>query len=633
MKAVVRMGILILTIVILTMTGLSPSLAGINDGLVAYYPFNGNANDASGNGNHGIVYGATLAPDRFNDPNHAYNFNREDSDYISAPHSSSLNLTDSYSFSVWIYQRSASADGYRIIDKTIAGSCGGWNLDTYDGETGRRIRMDAGCPWVISNTVYSLNQWHHLAVTVNGGNVNFYLDGQPDGSGTVGGTPTNSLDLYIGTSHPVDSYFSFDGLIDDIRIYNRVLTAAEIRELAKSSVASPRISVSPMSVNLGSVKAGSISNPRTVNIKNTGKGTLIINSITISGSNQSEFIESNNCSIVAAKSSCPVTVTFNSTLPFGNKNAVMSISSNDPRKPLVNVKLSGQTNSPKVSVSPKSINFGSVPVGNTSDPKTLTIKNAGISDLTVNAITITGSNDFSWENSCTRIAQGSSCTMGVTLSPTLAGSENALLNIFSNDPTKPTVNVKLSGQAIGGKTGSSIEETYKVITANRWDIVSSTNRGSGYILFTKTDATVSFTGYSTIDSPIAGFTGPVSFIFFKYPVIVGQTWTASGNSNGYILNSVNVVENDAEQISVTAGTFPCAVITESISAPEGYNNGVYVAKRTRYFAPGVGLVKVVDTWKNGDITVGELKAYSIPNALPSDYFPLTLNSWWTFIWK
>ncbi len=146
----------------------------------------------------------------------------------------------------------------------------------------------------------------------------------------------------------------------------------------------PKISVSPMSVNLGSVKAGSTSNPKTVTVKNTGKGDLIINSITISGTNQSEFIESSNCSVVPAKSSCPITVTLTPMPPFVKKTAIMSISSNDPKKPTINVKLLGQAPPPKITVSPKSVNFGSVPVGTTSAPKIVTIKNTGISDLTVN---------------------------------------------------------------------------------------------------------------------------------------------------------------------------------------------------------------------------------------------------------
>ena len=58
--------------------------ANLQDGLVAYYPFSGNANDYSGIGNHGTVFGATLATDRFGNLNHAYSFDGID-DYIATP--------------------------------------------------------------------------------------------------------------------------------------------------------------------------------------------------------------------------------------------------------------------------------------------------------------------------------------------------------------------------------------------------------------------------------------------------------------------------------------------------------------------------------------------------------------------
>ncbi len=50
------------------------ALADLNDGLIAYYPFNGDANDESGNGNNGTVYGATLTMDRFGNTSSAYSF-------------------------------------------------------------------------------------------------------------------------------------------------------------------------------------------------------------------------------------------------------------------------------------------------------------------------------------------------------------------------------------------------------------------------------------------------------------------------------------------------------------------------------------------------------------------------------
>ena len=78
-------------------------------------------------------------------------------------------------------------------------------------------------------------------------------------------------------------------------------------------------SVSPMSVNLGSVRVGGSSSPKTVTIKNMSNADLVINSITISGTNQSEFIQTSSCSTIPARSSCPVTVTFSPVPPFGKK--------------------------------------------------------------------------------------------------------------------------------------------------------------------------------------------------------------------------------------------------------------------------------------------------------------------------
>src|SRR5208282_5892757 len=68
-------------------------------GLVAYYPFNGNANDASGNGNNGTVYGATLTADRFGNPNAAYSFNGA-SAYITTPLTNTI-FSGDFTASVW----------------------------------------------------------------------------------------------------------------------------------------------------------------------------------------------------------------------------------------------------------------------------------------------------------------------------------------------------------------------------------------------------------------------------------------------------------------------------------------------------------------------------------------------------
>jgi hypothetical protein len=210
----------------------------------------------------------------------------------------------------------------------------------------------------------------------------------------------------------------------------------------------PLMSVSPMSVNFAPIRVGSTSSPKTVTINNTGNEALIINSISVTGANQSEFIQTNNCSTVPAQSSCLIDATFAPVMPFGEKNALLVISSNDPKKPAVNVKLSGQAAPPKISATPQSVNFGSIKVDSISAPKVVTVKNTGVSDLIINSVTVTGANapEFNQENDCSTIAKGSSCAITVTISPASIGKKNALLVISSNDPRKPAVNVKLSGK-------------------------------------------------------------------------------------------------------------------------------------------------------------------------------------------
>lgn len=207
----------------------------------------------------------------------------------------------------------------------------------------------------------------------------------------------------------------------------------------------PKIVVNPKSVNLGSVKMGT-SSSKVVTISNQGSSYLAIGNVSVTGTNATEFSQTNTCSdLIPVGASCTVTVTLTPITRFGAKNASVAISSNDPHKSTVNVKLSGQAPPPKITVAPQSVNFGSV--NSKSAPKTVTVKNTGISDLTVNAITFGGTNaaEFGETDNCSKVSQGSSCAIIITLSPTSDGTKSARMSISSNDPKKSNVNVKLTG--------------------------------------------------------------------------------------------------------------------------------------------------------------------------------------------
>src|SRR5215213_8904042 len=94
------------TILLFVLSTFGISAQGIHDSLVAFYPFNGNANDASGKGNNGNVNGASVATDRFGNSNAAYDFDGVN-DFIQIANHSSLDLNYHFSISVWFYQTSS----------------------------------------------------------------------------------------------------------------------------------------------------------------------------------------------------------------------------------------------------------------------------------------------------------------------------------------------------------------------------------------------------------------------------------------------------------------------------------------------------------------------------------------------
>jgi hypothetical protein len=208
----------------------------LQHGLVAYYSFDGNANDASGNGNHGTLFGGIVFVG--GKTGLAAQFDGSD-DYITAANHPSLDLTASFTLLAWIYQDGAISSGYRIIDKCPAGIAGGWTFDTYGNNSGgHRLRLQAVGPNgnnVVGTTDYTLSSWHHVVATVSGTTGNVYIDGQLDGTGIVGQIPSNSLDIRIGRATP--SFVSpgnqefFRGRMDNIRIYNRALSLVEIQQI------------------------------------------------------------------------------------------------------------------------------------------------------------------------------------------------------------------------------------------------------------------------------------------------------------------------------------------------------------------------------------------------------------------
>ncbi|MDA7676359.1 hypothetical protein N8584_00040 [bacterium] len=203
-------------------------------GLVAYYPFNGNANDESGNGNDGAVNGATLTEDRFGETDKAYDFNGSNN-YIDLGDRDVFDFgTSDFSFSFWIKPKATQSDVY-ILGKYEEGvkpayAIGtGQNGGAYsfigDGSDGLDIDSRGANPFVG-------DQWYHLTVVYDRDSaMYFFIDKVLNTSSEISseqGAIANSVNLFIGK---INSGRHFGGIIDDIRIYNRALSEDEVSAL------------------------------------------------------------------------------------------------------------------------------------------------------------------------------------------------------------------------------------------------------------------------------------------------------------------------------------------------------------------------------------------------------------------
>ena len=295
---------------------------------------------------------------------------------------------------------------------------------------------------------------HQLTVT-KGGNKKGTVtaEGLTCAGNTCTGTYTGGTSVTITATAANKSFFN--GWTGCDTVSGNICTISMTADKTATAVFSPppKITVSPMSVNFGSLKANATSLPRTLKIKNnaaTGGAALTLSSMTLSGTNASEFVlDTSSCpSTLSRGSSCAVSVKATpSSVSFGSKTAMLAINSNDPDKALVSVTLAAKADPPVISASPKSLNFGRLTVGTTSRTKTITIRNTGLSDLNVASIALAGTNyaSFAQTNTCSVVPSGGSCTVNAIFKPTATGAKSATISIVSNAPKNGTVTVKLAG--------------------------------------------------------------------------------------------------------------------------------------------------------------------------------------------
>ncbi|MFM7016589.1 MAG: LamG-like jellyroll fold domain-containing protein, partial [Bacteroidota bacterium] len=212
----------------------NPLAANLQNGLVGYWPFCGNANDESGNGNNGTVNGATLTADRFGAANSAYSFDGN-ADYIDCGNNNTLNLSNTLTLSAWI---NASTFGQ---EKGIISKSFGAVPYTYDlivsNNGGPKVRLDINQNFLFSTQTLNTNQWYHIVAVYDGSIQSIYIDGVLSSSQNANTVLNSIADHLILGAHQVSVVpgWSWDGKLDDIAIWNRALTQNEITQLYTGS--------------------------------------------------------------------------------------------------------------------------------------------------------------------------------------------------------------------------------------------------------------------------------------------------------------------------------------------------------------------------------------------------------------
>jgi hypothetical protein len=216
-------------------------ISDLQKGLVGYWTLDGNAKDSTPYGNNGTIYEASSTVDRKGKANGALSFDGVD-DYVEVPNSASFNLTNGFTIEVWIKPQAAQFDSKLVTKVGVSNSFGFY----YSPDMFYFYMTTSGSSWRASwlSQAPTLNLWQHLAVTYDNNNTfKFYRDGiliDTDTATWSGSLVNNSDSLNIGGG-------GWGGspdikTIDEVRIYNRALSAGEIKALYESYDPAPRIS-------------------------------------------------------------------------------------------------------------------------------------------------------------------------------------------------------------------------------------------------------------------------------------------------------------------------------------------------------------------------------------------------------
>lgn len=472
--------------------GLGPAITVTVDNpsgvpLIAHYPLDGDADDALGN-NDGILEGFPPAPFIDDNPvgSGALRFDGgNDRVAIQNMHYDSTGL-EAVSVSAWVRTSDGSRQIIASFDRSeywrleIDGPGGGFGRIGWDVRTASGI-VDFGSVGRVDTC-----QWHHVVGVFDGADreMRIYIDGQLDNSRAVasntfgtgvtrfGFLGVGSEATAAGGARNANTYFQGD--LDDVWIFDRAVSAAEVQALYEQGDPTPapcppeiRLELSdgtPVpdggNYDFGTWNVEDLPTSREFNLCNDGTGELVIDNPTsmVSGTGFSQIVDP--VTPVAPGTCTSFRVRFHVASP-GSRTGAVTIQDNDADEDPYNITLLGNatSNPPDLCVEMDGSlvsdgatwDFGTAPP-NTNAAEFVRLKNCGVADLVITQVPITGTNPGNFHVGSSflnllplTLSPGAQQSMWVAMRGVAPGPRSALLTIHSNDPPDGTFELALVG--------------------------------------------------------------------------------------------------------------------------------------------------------------------------------------------
>ena len=245
MKKQTTIFILLVLIHLIPLSNANLILAQPSNNLVAYYPFDNDLRDYSGNNNHGLNQNTSFSNGFLGNTNTATQFRSDQQSYVTVPHHSSISLNQEMSIALWFFYTEQTTNGFiTLLEKTNPDLEGHsrYGMWVYNRGIVEICVEPDNCPngaplcqrCLDASSNLELNQWHHLTGTFDGQSLKIYMDGQLNAERAFErstGISQTEFELFMGTD-PYDPFPTYlNGKLDEVRLYDKALTQEEIATL------------------------------------------------------------------------------------------------------------------------------------------------------------------------------------------------------------------------------------------------------------------------------------------------------------------------------------------------------------------------------------------------------------------